>query len=272
MEDKETVVAHQLNALGHFKVLNKLGTVFFILFIVTAFRPFSSGMFGIESSLYSRVEPTFLIFLAGCAVVVFISGVSHKAARVVTVLFILVALLAISDLGEEASQVNSLFGSSGTSGFKEGIAILKDGIMSSTNNRSTTSFQFSPSLILMCISFIGIIGCIWSPRYKENKDLISSLTSKDILVKATADIDAPITNETPLTNKVFNTQTESAVTSSMNEKIGALYQKVLVVAKKVDSLFNEATNKVCEKKPTLNSKHVKIALYGAAVLLIWLIL
>lgn len=267
MEEKETITVNHLNALGHFKVLNKLGTIFFILFIVSAFMPFATD-FITDASLYARIQPTFLIFIALIAAVVFVTGVSRNIARGITILFIIISLFAISSLGEQTSQLNSLFGTGNTSSLKAGWIILKESIVTTADSRTATTFKFSPSLILMLIAFLGILGCTFSPRYKENKALIAFLTSKEFMGQATMNDDS----DSPSTNVAVDAQTTGEANVSIKAKLDILGQKAVVIAKNTDTLFDKASKTLCDKKAELNHKHVKIALYSVTALLIWLIL
>ena len=89
MENQQLINYNRADALNHFKVMNKLGATFFILFLIGAFLPLANlGGWSKETfNLYTLAEPVFLIVLAASGAVVYLTGISRFTGRVISLLF-----------------------------------------------------------------------------------------------------------------------------------------------------------------------------------------
>jgi hypothetical protein len=272
MENQQQVNYSRSDAFNHFKVMNKLGATFFVLFLIGTFLPLANldGWSKETISLNTLANPTFLIILALIGSVANLSGLSRIAARSVSLLFImliigwcLVQLYDIYDLAKTAREIRGRdfeFKHLARS-FKEMFGALP----------IQARDIISPAVALLMISFIGILGCIFSPRYKENKPLKAALLGHKI----------SIDEENPSMSQE-NKNTIGAASAIDNGKnlLNLIATKIMIFIKYayqiikplIEALLDKAADIICKQQPNLKREQVKLALLAIFIVLIFLII
>ena len=277
MDNQQAITPNFQNLFNELKILNKLGASFFIMFIIGTFLPLVDlGEYVEETiSLYFLTEPTILLIFAFIGCVIFISGISQTAARLISITFIVFVfgsifsqLYDIYDLAREARELRGR-----TFEFKHFVDALEDSMNTLPRNLRRLDYLVSPASVLLCISFIGIIGCMVSPRYKTNNNLRAILKGESV-----ESIEADISSEKDASQ---NTKTNfhefiskaSALFKNLIVRIFEIIQLVYqVVAPLVSSLLEKSANFICEKQPHFEKQKVKMVLtILLALLVFWLI-
>ena len=271
MNSEQLTASNSRNLLEHIKIMNKLGASFFIMFIIAAVLPLVDlGAFSTETiSLYSLVEPTFLMVLATVGVLVYLSGISRTAARAVSFIFVaIVVVQLLSQLYDAYDLYKSVREmSGGTVKFKYFVRHISETLRGFESLYGKPTF----SLILLIVSFFGIVGGIFSPRYKENKQLKAVITGQEFELTET-DISADADPKSKRVNK-------SEVLVKAKILVNKLIKKVIETAKYtyqivkplVNSLLDKGTDIVCQQQPQLKRGQVKMVLGGLLILLIYLV-
>lgn len=272
MENQQLVSYNRADALNHFKLMNKLGATFFILFLVGAYLPLANlGGWSKETfNLYTLAEPVFLIVLAVGGVVVYLTGISRFSGRVISLLFVVLVLswllsqlYDIYDLAKSAREIRGRdfewkhFARS----FKEMIGALP------IRGRDLVS----PASFLLALSFVGITACIFSPRYKENKHFKAAVLGQPIEVSdSTSTVDNTEANTAKASSLVTNLKsTLSLVITKAIAFIKYVYQIVKPI---VNALLDKGADIICKQQPNLKREQVKMVLLGVMIVLIYLII
>jgi hypothetical protein len=273
MENQQLATSNSSNALDYIKIMNKLGASFFIMFLVGAILPLvDSGGFSTETiSLYNLAEPMLLMLLATVGVLVYLSGISRTAGRIVSLVFI--ALIIIPSLSQlyDAYDVfkttSEMYGDTTVDfddfgrhvvGMAEALAIQRNG-----------QNALSLALVLLVVSFCGIVGGIFSPRYKENKQLKAAITGQQVEITesdTSADTKSNNVNEAALLVKA------KTLVNSLIKKVIAMTKYAYQITKPlVNSLLDKGTDIICKQQPQLKREQVKMVLGGILVVLIYLV-
>lgn len=272
MENQQLINYNRADAFNHFKVMNKLGATFFILFLIGAFLPLANlGGWSKETfNLYTLAEPVFLIVLAVSGAVVYLTGISRFTGRVISLLFTVLVLgwflsqlYDIYDLAKSAREIRGRdfewkhFARS----FKEMIGALP------IRGRDLVS----PASFLLAFSFVGITTCIFSPRYKENKQFKAAIFEQSLEVnESTSTSENTKTNTTETSSLVASLKsTLSLVITKAIAFIKYVYQ---VVKPLVNALLDKGADIICKQQPNLKREQVKMALFGVLVVLIYFII
>jgi len=271
MENQQVVRYNKSNAVNQLKVMNKLGATFFILFILGVFLPLANlGGWSKETfNLYTLAEPIILIVLAVSGFVVYLTGISRLTGRVISLLFVVLVLgwllsqlYDIYDLAKTAREIRGRdfewkhFARS----FKEMISVLP------IRGRDLVS----PASFLLALSFVGITACIFSPRYKENKQLKAAILGKPLDENNHTSIDESPSipdNKSLLVDKL---KISSSVV--ITKVISCLKYAYQVIKPLVDALLDKAADIICKQQPNLKRKQVKMVLLGGIFILIYLII
>jgi hypothetical protein len=269
MENQQVVSYNKSNAVNHLKVMNKLGATFFILFIVGAFLPLANlgGLSKETLNLYTLAEPIFLLALAVSGVMVYLTGISRFAGRAISLLFTVLVLgwflsqlYDIYDLAKSAREIRGRdfewrhFARS----FKEMAGALpirgKDLV--------------SAASCLLALSFVGITACIFSPRYKENKQFKAAILAQP--VESTSRVDNTEVNTAKASSLLNNLKsTLSLVITKAIASIKYVYQ---IVKPLVNALLDKGADIICKQQPNLKREQVKMVLLGVMIVLIYLII
>jgi hypothetical protein len=254
MENQQSVQYERAGALKNFKVMNKLGTLFFAMFLIGAMLPLVDlgGWSNETLSLYYFEEPTFLMILAVAGLAAFVSGISRTAARVIALLFVGIILIEcisqILDLYDIARSWEQLF---------ESLPIRGKDLISAAS-------------VMLSISFIGIFGCVFAPRYKENKQLKAAITGQAIIGTEGSDTangsKNAVGDSVPMLEKIKNFIAIAA--KKILDAIKYIYQ---IIQPPVNAMLDKVADIVCEKQPQLKREQVKLALLIVLVVLIYLI-
>ena len=170
METKQLAIPNKNNKL----IMNKLGASFFIMFLVGAMLPLVNfGEWSTETiSLYNLVKPTVLMIVAAFGVLVYASGINKTVGRLISLTFI--ALIVEANLSQ-LQDIYELITSGGRNfDFKD---MLRDIDKLLSTLPIPRRELISVASVLLIISFIGIIGGIFSPRYKERKQVRNTVTN-----------------------------------------------------------------------------------------------
>jgi len=187
MENNQAVTLNASDALKHVKLMNKLGASFFILFLISMSLSLADlGEWSDKTlNLYNIFEPTFLMVLAVIGTIVYASGINKILGRVISFIFITIVLSTflsqVFDVLEVAKSAREARGLNFE--FKHMVRALNEVIKSSPfhmRQYSTPPLNIILVMTLLPISLIGIIGGIFSPRFKENKALKAVITGKKI--------------------------------------------------------------------------------------------
>ena len=272
MENQQLVNYNRTDALNYFKVMNKLGATFFILFLIGAFLPLANlDVWSKETiSLNTLASPTFLIILALIGVLVNLTGLSRIAARAVSFLFItliigwcLVQLYDIYDLAKTAREIRGR-----DFEFKHFARSFKD-MFEVLPIRARD--LVSPASFLLALSFVGITACIFSPRYKENKQfkaaLLGQANEESDSISAVEKSATTAGKEPSLVDKLKSTL--SLVITKTTGFIKYAYQ---IIKPLIDALLDKAADIICKQQPNLKREQVKMVLLGILVVLIYLII
>lgn len=272
MENQQLINYNRADAFSHFKVMNKLGATFFILFLIGAFLPLANlGGWSKETfNLYTLAEPVFLLALAVSGAVVYLTGISRFAGRAISLLFTVLVLgwflsqlYDIYDLAKSAREIRGRdfewkhFARS----FKEMIEALP------IRGRDLVS----PASFLLALSFVGITACIFSPRFKENKQFKSAILGQPIEESdSTSTVDNTAVNTDKASSLVTNLKsTLSIVITKAIASIKYVYQ---IVKPLVNALLDKGADIICKQQPNLKREKVKMVLLGVMIVLIYLII
>ena len=223
MENNQTVAFNTSNALKHLKLMNKLGASFFIIFLISMSLSLADlGEWSDKTlNLYNIFEPTFLMVLAMTGAIVYGLGINRTLGRVISFIFIAIVLSTflsqVFDVLEVAKSAREARGLNFE--FKHMVRALNEVIKSSPfhmRQYSTPPLNIILVMTLLPISLIGIIGGIFSPRFKENKTLNAAITGKKVEI------------------------TESESSNSIEPNTGTKYDAIL----KAKAIFNNFIAKV----------------------------
>ncbi|TMP77690.1 hypothetical protein CWB71_19275 [Pseudoalteromonas sp. S983] len=263
--------ATQGNTLTHLKLLNKLGAAFFVMFIIGAYLPLADlGGWSTENfSLYKLAEPSLLIVLAVTGTLIYASGVSRLAGRAVSFLFVILIvgwfLSQLYDIYDMAKTYREVRGRPFE--FKHFARSFED-VVGALNIQGEDII--SPASFLLVISFIGIAGCIYSPRYRENKLLKATLLGQNVPA-----------SESPLSsaNENGNSNKEKTVIAKGKNLLSIIVLKAIrfikyiykIVKPLIEALLDKAADIICEKQPNLEREKVKWVLLAIIIVLIFMI-
>jgi hypothetical protein len=271
MENQQLANVNRADALNHLKLLNKLGAAFFIMFIAGVYLPLANldSWSDQTFNLYTLTEPTFLMVLAVMGVVMYISGISRVAGRAISALFVVLILgwliSQLYDIYDLAKTAREMRGRDFE--FKHFIRSFKE----ITGALPVSARDIvSPAMALLVISFVGIVGCVFSPRYKENKPLKVVLLGQQI----------PADEESPSVSQE-NKNTKGAASAIDNGKnlLSLIITKAVsfikyayqIIKPLVDALLDKAADIICKQQPNLKREQVKLALLAIFIVLIFLI-
>ncbi|MBA6352711.1 hypothetical protein [Colwellia sp. BRX9-1] len=273
MENQQIVSYNKTNALSHLQVMNKLGTTFFILFIVGAFLPLADlGVWSDETfSLYNIANPMVLLVIATLGVLVTLTGLSRTASRLLSLVFValvvgwfLTQLYDIYDMAKVAREIRGRdfefkhFARS-IKGMAQGLPI------------NSADDLFSVASILLMASFIGLVGCIFSPRYKENKQFKAAILGQPVEVnESTSTGDSTEVNSAKASSLVTNLK--STLSLVITKAIALIKYAYQIVKPLVNALLDKGADIICKQQPNLKREQVKMVLLGVIVVLIYLII
>ncbi|MGS0675123.1 hypothetical protein [Shewanella sp. 125m-1] len=263
MESQQRINYNRGDAFNYFKVMNKLGAAFFILFLVGAFLPLVNlgGWSSENINLYTLAEPLILIILAVSGSLIYLTGISRLVGRVISFLFIALVfvwlfsqLYDIYDLAKTATEIRGrdfewkYFARS----FEEMIEALP------IRGRDLVS----PASICLSLAFIGIFACIFSPRYKENKQFKAAILGQVI----DGDETRSTVEQTDKTSSLIVNikSTLSLVISKIIALIKFVYQ---IVNPLVNTFLDKGTDIICKQQPNFKREQVKIVLFGVVLVL-----
>jgi len=154
-------------------IMNKLGASFYIMFLVGAMLPLVdlSGWSTETISLYNLTKPTLLMILAAVGVLVYLSGISGAAGRLISLTFI--SFIVVANFNE-LKEFYNLITSNGRNFELKHILSDVDKFLSTLPIPKER--LISVASVLLFISFIGIFCGIFSPRYKLRKHLKEAVT------------------------------------------------------------------------------------------------
>ncbi|AAZ24132.1 hypothetical protein [Colwellia psychrerythraea] len=273
MENQQIVSYKKTNALSHFQGMNKLGTTFFILFIVGSFLPLADlgGWSNETLSLYNLANPMVLLIIAAIGVLVNLTGFSRTASRWVSLVFValvvgwfLTQLYDIYDLAKSAREIRGR-----DFEFKHFVRSIKGMVQGLPINSADDLISLAS--ILLTVAFVGISGCVFSPRYKENKQLKAAITgqpideSQDEVTNIQAKLES---NKKPsLVNSV-----KAFVVSVITKAIGAIKYIYQIIKPLVNALLDKAADIICQQQPNLKREQVKVAVFSVSVVLLYLLI
>ena len=272
MENQQLVNVNRADAFSHLRLLNKLGAIFFIMFLVGTFLPLADlGGWSKETfNLYTLAEPVFLIVLAISGAVIYSTGISRLAGRTVSLLFILLIvgwflsqLYDIYDLAKTAREIRGR-----DFEFKHFARSFKD-MIGALPVRA--KHLVSPASILLILSFIGIVGCIFSPRYKENKQFKAAILGQQL---EASESNSPVENTDINTIEVSSlvNKFKSILSLIITQVIGFIKYAYQIIKPLVDALLDKAADIICKQQPNLKREHVKMALLAIFVVLFYFII
>ena len=277
MENKQ-LVSININtntntALSHFKLINKLGASFFVLFIIGSFLPLIDlGEWSNKTiNLYNLASPMLLIVIAALGVVVNLTGVSRTAARILALSFVVIVmgwlLSQLYDIYDMAKVAREIRGRDFE--FKHFVRSIK-GMVQGLPIKSADDL-FSVASILLIASFIGLVGCIFSPRYKENKQFKAAILGQPVEVNdSTSTVDNTEVNTAKASSLVNNLKsTLSLVITKAIASIKYVYQ---IVKPLINALLDKGADIICKQQPNLKREQVKMVLLGVMIVLIYLII
>ncbi|AOW78370.1 hypothetical protein A3Q34_16895 [Colwellia sp. PAMC 20917] len=273
MENQQIVSYNKTNALSHFQVMNKLGSTFFILFIIGAFLPLADlGVWSDETlSLYNIANPMVLLIIATLGLLVTLTGLSRTASRLLSLVFValvvgwfLTQLYDIYDMAKVAREIRGR-----DFEFKHFARSIKS--MAQGLPINSADDLFSVASILLMASFIGLVGCIFSPRYKENKQFKAAILGQPVKVnESTSTGDSTEVNNAKASSLVTNLKsTLSLVITKAIAFIKYVYQ---IVKPLINALLDKGADIICKQQPNLKREQVKMVLLGVIVVLIYLII
>ena len=271
MENQQLVNVNRTEALNHLKLLNKLGAAFFIMFLAGAYLPLANldGWSKETFNLYTLAEPTLLMVLAVLGVTIYATGISRLAGRAISLLFVVLIvgwllsqLYDIYDLAKTAREIRGR-----DFEFKHFARSFKD--MFGALPIRARDFV-SPAVALLVISFIGIVGCIFSPRYKENNSLKAVLLGQHI---STDEESSSVSQESK------NTKGAVSVVDNGKNLLSLIVTKTITLIKYayqiikplIEALLDKAADIICKQQPNLKREQVKLALLAIFIVLIFLI-
>jgi hypothetical protein len=273
MENQQVVSYNKNNALSHFKVMNKLGATFFILFIVGAFLPLADlGGWSDETlSLYNLANPFVLLIIAALGVLVNLTGLSRTASRMVSLVFValvvgwcLVELYELYDLARTARELRGR-----DFEFKHFTRSIKSIVQHLPI--SSADDLVSLASILLTVAFVGISGCIFSPRYKENKQLKAAITGQLIDENQAEATNGKAKLENNKKSSFLNPAKAFAVLVIFKaiKAIKDIYQFIKPL---INALLDKAADIICKQQPTLKREQVKIVVFVVSIVLLYLLI
>jgi uncharacterized membrane protein YtjA (UPF0391 family) len=272
MENQQLVNYNRTDALNHFKVMNKLGATFFILFLIGAFLPLANldGWSTETINLNTLASPTFLIILALIGAAVNLTGISRIAARAASLLFVtlivgwcIAQLYDIYDLAKTAREIRGR-----DFEFKHFARSFKD-MFEVLPIRARD--LVSPASFLLSLSFVGITACIFSPRYKENKQFKAALLGQAIEEnKSTFTVEKSTT--TTSKKSPFVDTFKNMLSLVIIKAVGFIKYAYQIIKPLIDALLDKAADIICKQQPNLKREQVKIVLLGVLVVLIYCII
>lgn len=272
MENQKLVNVNRTDALSHLKLLNKLGATFFVMFLVGVYLPLADlGGWSKETfNLYTLAEPTFLIVLAVMGVVTYLSGISRVTGRAISALFVVLIwgwlisqLYDIYDIAKTAREIRGR-----DFEFKHFLRSFKE-ITGALPVRARD--MVSPAMALLVISFIGIIGCIFSPRYKENKPLKAVLLGQKVSIQDNNDSTAAPQEHNAAQSKSLVDSAKKTLNLVITKVINLIKYMYQIIRPLVDALLDKAADIICKQQPNLKREHVKLALLAISTVLVFLI-
>lgn len=274
MDNQQAANVNNNNALSHLVIMNKLGASFFIMFLVGAMLPLVDlGSFSNKTiSLYNLAEPILLMVLATVGVLVYLSGISRTAGRTVSFMFIAIIIFPllsqlydVYDLAKSAAVRRHDLGGAGFE-FNDVLSRLER-MMKAIDIRAAKDL-ISVASVLLAASFIGIIGGISSPRYKENKQIKAAITGQQTELTET-ESDASANTEVNKANKsAFLAKVKTRV-NGLITKLIEIYKHVYQIVKPlIDSLLDKGADIICKQQSLLKRDQVKMLLVVILVVLI----
>jgi len=258
MENQQATSVNINSALSQIKIMNKLGTSFFIMFLVGAMLPLADlgGWSNETLSLYNFAEPTLLMILAVIGTLVYFSGISRTGGRIISFLFIACVIGAIySQLQELAESTRGMRGDNfDLKNILRGFPVKE---------------LVSVASVLLAISFIGIFGGIFSPRYKENTQLKAAITGQNIELNESETSTNPESNNA--TKGEFVVKIKAFVNNLITKVINIAKYAYQIIKPLINSLLDKGTDIICKQQPQLKREQVKMVLGGILVVLIYLI-
>tara|TARA_B110000211_G_C14093249_1_gene560764 strand:- start:4810 stop:5646 length:837 start_codon:yes stop_codon:yes gene_type:complete len=277
MENNQTVAFNASNALKHLKLMNKLGASFFIMFLISMSLSLADlGEWSDKTlNLYNIFEPTFLMVLAMTGAIVYGLGINRTLGRVISFIFIAIVLSTfLSQVFDVLEVVKSAREARGLNfEFKHMVRALNEVIKSSPfhmRQYSTPPLNIILVMTLLPISLIGIIGGIFSPRFKENKTLNAAITGKKVEI-----------TESESSNSIeSNTGTKYDAILKAKKILNNLIAKVFDVIKSfyhiikplINSLLDKGTEFICKHQTQLKPDKVKMTLGGILTVLFCIII
>ncbi|WP_351011621.1 hypothetical protein [Shewanella sp. S1-58-MNA-CIBAN-0166] len=258
-----------------FRIVNKLGGSFFILFLIGAFLPLvaAGGWSQEKISLYEYDQPLLLMFIALIGIIVYLSGISRLFARVISSVFIAVVILTILsnayDIYEAAKilRANEFRVSYLVRSISEALAPYS--FVTKQDLGSKFQYTLSIGAVILTLSFVGITGCIFSPRYKENKELQEKIVEENINSSVSH------TWKETETGNIDSLTTEKMLTNSLMAKLISFVKHIYsIVAPVINTLLDKCSNLICDKIPTLkpNQQKVKFGVGCILIILIYIII
>jgi hypothetical protein len=280
MENQQAANINNNNVLSHIVIMNKLGASFFIMFLIGAMLPLVDlgGFSNKTISLYSLAEPILLMILATVGVLVYLSGISRTAGRTVSFIFVAIVIFPllsqlydVYDLAKSAAVRRLELGGGG---FKFSDVLSDLGKMLQPFNIRHIKDVLSVGSVLLIISFIGIIGGIFSPRYKENKQIKATITGQqteltEAVISPETESDASANTEVIKANEGAFLGKAKILVNSLLTKLIEIYKCVYQNVKPlIDSSLDKGADIICKQQSVLKRDQVKMLLVAIIVVLI----
>ena len=275
MENNQAVTFNANSALKHVKLMNKLGASFFILFLISMSLSLADlGEWSDKTlNLYNIFEPTFLMILAITGAIVYGLGINRTLGRVISFTFIAIVLSTflsqVFDVLEAAKSAREARGLNFE--FKHVVRALNEVIKPSPFHMR----QYSPpplNIILVMtflpISLIGIVGGIFSPRFKENKALHSAITGKKVEITETSN--SIESNKETKNDAILKAKT---ILNKLIAKVFGVIKSIYHIVKPlINSLLDKSTEFICKHQTQLKPDKVKMTLGGILTILFCIII
>ncbi|MBA6365474.1 hypothetical protein H4J42_17165 [Colwellia sp. BRX8-8] len=222
-------------------------------------------------SLYNIANPMVLLVIATLGVLVTLTGLSRTASRLLSLVFValvvgwfLTQLYDIYDMAKVAREIRGR--DFEFKHFARSIKVMAQGLPI-----NSADDLFSVASVLLMASFIGLVGCIFSPRYKENKQFKAAILGQPVEVnESTSTGDSTEVNTAKASSLVTNLKsTLSLVITKAIAFIKYVYQ---IIKPLINALLDKGADIICKQQPNLKREQVKMVLLGIIVVLIYLII
>jgi hypothetical protein len=123
---------------------------------------------------------------------------------------------------------------------------------------------------LLFLSSIGIIGCIWSPRFTENKLFYATLMGRSLSEGERKDMSKSVT-ENDRNTESFLIKTKQLTKSGVVTLFAFVKDIYKIIVPMIDSILDKCTNIICKQQASIDPKLVKKILIGMLLILVYLV-